>query len=83
MTQLLQGVVRNGTGQNASLGVGEAGKTGTTDDNVDLWFIGFVPDYKLTTGVWLGNDDNSPTNGSSANAAQLWKDYMSQVLGIQ
>lgn len=83
MTQLLQGVVRNGTGQSASLGVGEAGKTGTTDDNVDLWFIGFVPEYKLTTGVWLGNDDNSPTNGSSANAAQLWKDYMSQVLGIQ
>lgn len=83
MTQLLQGVVRSGTGQNASLGVGEAGKTGTTDDNVDLWFIGFVPEYNLTTGVWLGNDDNSPTNGSSANAAQLWKNYMSQVLGIR
>ncbi|WP_413165932.1 PBP1A family penicillin-binding protein [Capilliphycus salinus ALCB114379] len=83
MTQLLQGVVRSGTGQSASVGVGEAGKTGTTDDNVDLWFIGFVPEYNLTTGVWLGNDDNSPTNGSSANAAQLWKDYMSQVLGIQ
>ncbi|MEB3278224.1 MAG: PBP1A family penicillin-binding protein [Lyngbya sp.] len=82
MTQLLQGVIRGGTGQSASVGVGEAGKTGTTDDNVDLWFIGFVPEYNLTTGVWLGNDDNSPTNGSSGNAAQLWKDYMSQVLGI-
>ncbi|MEL7038171.1 MAG: transglycosylase domain-containing protein [Cyanobacteria bacterium J06592_8] len=83
MTRLLQGVVRNGTGQNAFLGVGEAGKTGTTDDNVDLWFIGFAPDANFTTGVWLGNDDNSPTNGSSGNAAQLWKDYMSQILGIQ
>ena len=82
MTQLLQGVIRGGTGQGASLGVGEAGKTGTTDDNVDLWFIGFVPEYNLTTGVWLGNDDNSATNGSSGNAAQLWRDYMGQVLGI-
>ncbi len=83
MTQLLQGVTRNGTGQNAFLGLGEAGKTGTTDDNVDLWFIGFVPEQNFTTGVWLGNDDNSPTNGSSGNAAQLWRDYMTQVLGIR
>jgi membrane peptidoglycan carboxypeptidase len=44
-----------------------------------LWFIGYLPDSKLTTGIWLGNDDNSPTNGSSANAAQLWRDYMSQI----
>jgi membrane peptidoglycan carboxypeptidase len=80
MTQLLQGVIRNGTGQNAFLGLGEAGKTGTTDDNVDLWFIGYIPNQRLVTGVWLGNDDNTPTNGSSANAAQLWADYMSQIL---
>jgi 1A family penicillin-binding protein len=80
MTQLLQGVVRNGTGQNAFLGLGEAGKTGTTDDNVDLWFIGYIPNQRLVTGVWLGNDDNTPTNGSSGNAAQLWADYMSQIV---
>ena len=80
MTQLLQGVIRNGTGQNAFLGLEEAGKTGTTDDNVDLWFIGYVPNQRLVTGVWLGNDDNTPTYGSSADAAQLWADYMSQIL---
>ena len=79
MTTLLQGAVRRGTGQSAYIGLGEAGKTGTTNDNVDLWFIGYLPDSKLATGIWLGNDDNSPTNGSSANAAQLWRDYMSQI----
>ena len=79
MTTLLQGAVRRGTAKSAYIGLGEAGKTGTTNDNVDLWFIGYLPDSKLTTGIWLGNDDNSPTNGSSANAAQLWRDYMSQI----
>ncbi|MGF1494135.1 MAG: transglycosylase domain-containing protein [Microcoleaceae cyanobacterium] len=77
MTQLLQGVVRNGTGKNAFLGLGEAGKTGTTNDNVDLWFIGYLSDY--TTGVWLGNDDNTPTSGTSGDAAQLWQDYMGRI----
>ncbi|MGB3534831.1 MAG: transglycosylase domain-containing protein [Microcoleaceae cyanobacterium] len=80
MTQLLQGVIRNGTGRSAFLGLGEAGKTGTTNDNVDLWFIGYIPNQYLATGVWLGNDDNSPTNGSSADAARLWADYMSQIV---
>ncbi len=79
MTTLLQGVIRRGTGQSAYIGLGEAGKTGTTNDYVDLWFVGYLPDSKLTTGVWLGNDDNSPTNGTSGNAAQLWRDYMGQI----
>ncbi|PSN15564.1 penicillin-binding protein [filamentous cyanobacterium CCP5] len=77
---LLQGVVQGGTGRNAFLGLGEGGKTGTTDDNRDLWFVGFVPGYDLTTGVWLGNDDNSPTSGSSARAADLWGKLMGQSL---
>lgn len=80
MTSMLQGVIRWGTGQDASLGFGEAGKTGTTNFNVDLWFIGYIPGNNLTTGIWLGNDDNSPTLGSSANAAQLWGDYMGQIV---
>ncbi|MEL6221498.1 MAG: transglycosylase domain-containing protein [Cyanobacteria bacterium J06627_8] len=79
MTVLLQGVI-DGTGRNAFVGMGEAGKTGTTDDNVDLWFVGYIPRIQLTTGVWLGNDDNSPTAGSSAQAAQIWGRYMSQVV---
>ena len=79
LTTMMRGVVTNGTGKNAAIGLGEVGKTGTTDDNVDLWFIGFIPDKKVVTGVWLGNDNNTPTNGSSAQAAQLWGNYMGAV----
>ncbi|MBD2259703.1 transglycosylase domain-containing protein [Pseudanabaena sp. FACHB-2040] len=77
---LLQGVVQGGTGRSAFLGLGEGGKTGTTNDNRDLWFIGFVPGYNLTTGVWLGNDDNSSTDGSSGQAAAVWGNYMRQIV---
>jgi penicillin-binding protein 1A len=80
MTDLLQGVVQRGTGKSAALGLGEAGKTGTTNDNVDLWFVGFIPSQQIVTGIWLGNDNNSPTRGSSAQAAQLWGNYMRQVV---
>ena len=82
LTDMLQEAVEEGTGKAAYLGEGEAGKTGTTDNSVDLWFIGYVPikDYDLITGVWLGNDDNSPTRGSSYQAASLWGRYMKQVL---
>lgn len=80
MTGLLQGVIQSGTGRNAYIGLGEAGKTGTTDDNIDLWFVGYVPSRNITTGIWLGNDDNSPTSGSSGQAAQIWGTYMGQSL---
>lgn len=79
MTTLLQGVVQSGTGRAAAIGLGAAGKTGTTNDNKDLWFIGYVPSRSLVTGVWLGNDNNEPTGGNSGLAAQLWGDYMRQV----
>ena len=81
MTRLLRGVITEGTGRSAALGLGEAGKTGTTNNNVDLWFIGFIPSRRLVTGIWLGNDNNSPTSGnsSSAQAAQLWGSYMGKV----
>lgn len=80
MTQLLKGVVRSGTGRAASLGLEEAGKTGTTNDNRDLWFVGFIPSQELLTGVWLGNDDNKPTYGSSGQAAALWGRFMRTIL---
>ena len=80
MNNLLQQVVTRGTGRGAAIGLPSAGKTGTTDKNVDLWFIGFVPGRQMTTGIWLGNDNNSPTRGSSAQAAQLWGKYMRRVL---
>lgn len=82
LTEMMQLAVEEGTGKAAYLDAGEAGKTGTTDNNVDLWFIGYVPKdyYNLVTGVWLGNDDNSPTRGSSYQAASLWGRYMKQVV---
>lgn len=80
LTDMLQEAIEDGTGKAAYLDEGEAGKTGTTDNNVDSWFIGYIPKEDLVTGVWLGNDDNSPTNGSSYQAAALWGRYMQDVL---
>ena len=80
LTTLMQGAVQSGTAKAAFLGLGEAGKTGTTNNAVDLWFIGYVPSRDIVTGIWLGNDDNSPTRGSSKQAAVLWKNYMGQIL---
>jgi len=56
-----------------------AGKTGTTQNYRDAWFIGFNDKY--TTGVWMGNDDNSPTNRIAGGKypAMLWRDYMMQA----
>ena len=82
MTQMLQGVVKNGTGINAAIGLDEeAGKTGTTNNGVDLWFVGYLPRRHFVTSVWLGNDDNSPTYGSGSQAAQVWGDYMGRAIG--
>lgn len=80
MTELLRGVIGGGTGSGAALGLDEAGKTGTTNDGVDLWFVGYVPSRAIVSSVWLGNDDNTPTYGSSAQAAQIWKNYMGQAV---
>jgi len=80
LVSMMQGVVQGGTGRNAYLGLGEGGKTGTTNDNVDSWFIGFVPRNTLVTGIWIGNDDNSVTDAGSAIAAQLWGQYMGKVV---
>ncbi len=79
MNRMLQQVVTNGTARNAYLGKKEAGKTGTTNKGVDLWFIGYVPQDNLLTGVWLGNDDNKPTNSSSFQAVLLWQKYMKAI----
>jgi len=76
MRSLLQAVVSSGTGTAADVGGGAGGKTGTTNDGRDLWFIGFVPQRHWVMGVWLGNDNNSPTHASSALAASLWGDIV-------
>src|SRR5436853_6769033 len=57
--ELLASVVAEGTGKAARMPVPTAGKTGTSQNSRDAWFIGFTPD--LVVGVWVGNDDNSPT----------------------
>jgi membrane peptidoglycan carboxypeptidase len=80
MYDLMRGVVVSGTGKEAAIGRGEAGKTGTTDRNVDMWFIGFVPSEKLATGIWLGNDKIVATRGSGVQSAQLWGKYMRAVV---
>lgn len=75
MSWMLQDVVNDGTGRPARLFDREvAGKTGTSDQARDLWFVGYIP--QLATGVWLGNDDNSPTWGTSATAARTWNKFM-------
>jgi penicillin-binding protein 1A len=80
MTWMLRGVVESGTGSNAILpGRPVAGKTGTSENRRDLWFIGYIP--QLVTGVWLGNDDNAPTWGASSTAALTWYDFMHRVVG--
>lgn len=80
MNRMLQQVTVSGTGRSAYLGKQEAGKTGTTNKGVDLWFIGYVPKNNILTGVWLGNDNNYPTNSSSSQAALLWGNYMKKIL---
>jgi membrane peptidoglycan carboxypeptidase len=76
MQGMMRAVVRSGTGTAAYLGGNEGGKTGTTNEARDLVFVGFEPRRHLVMGIWLGNDDNRPTGGSSAQAAALWGDIM-------
>ncbi len=77
MLDLLSSVVREGTGTAARLDRPVGGKTGTSEDYRDAWFVGFTSD--LVVGVWVGNDDNSPMNsvvGGSVPAA-IWHDFVS------
>jgi penicillin-binding protein 1A len=82
ITYLMQGVVQHGTGWRArSLGRPVAGKTGTTDQFMDAWFIGYTPDF--ITGVWVGFDEERSLgeNETGARAASpIWVAYMSKIL---
>jgi penicillin-binding protein 1B len=85
MTHLLQGVVDTATGTGHSARVvgltgAAAGKTGTTDDTGDAWFIGYTPD--IVAGVWVGHDSNSPTGLTGAQGAlPIWTDFVRAVAG--
>ncbi|MBU0725993.1 MAG: penicillin-binding protein 1A [Alphaproteobacteria bacterium] len=85
MTSMLQGVVQRGTGRSiAELGRPLAGKTGTTNDSFDTWFMGFSPD--MVVGVFVGFDQprtlGARETGSSA-AAPIFKDFMAEALKDQ
>lgn len=85
MSQGLRQVLERGTGSAAKeLAPWMAGKTGTTNDNKDNWFIGFSSN--LVTGVWVGNDDSQPIIGKASGAdlaLPLWQSFMTEVLPMR
>ncbi len=76
LTAMLKTVIQSGTGRAANIGKPAAGKTGTTDDSRDAWFMGYTPD--VVTGVWVGNDDNTKNGKITGGTvpALIWKDVM-------
>ena len=81
MNQMMRRVLVDGTGARANVaGYDLAGKTGTTSDYRDAWFIGYTGGF--VTAVWVGRDDNTPmkrVTGGAAPAA-IWRDYMARTL---
>lgn len=84
MTMLMKDVVDNGTGKAAQLpGRPAAGKTGTTSDYTNAWFVGYTPD--ALTAIWIGNDQQGKAmkyknlNIGSASASSMWGEYMRRL----
>ena len=81
MDMMMRGVISGGTGTAARVsGYDIAGKTGTTSDYRDAWFIGFTGGF--VTAVWTGRDDNTPMRKVTGGGvpAQIWREYMAQAL---
>ncbi len=80
ITDMLKSVVESGTGTGAQIGRPAAGKTGTTDDGVDIWFVGYTPE--LVTSVWIGYDSPTgmPQAYGSTYPARIWQEIMSKAL---
>jgi membrane peptidoglycan carboxypeptidase len=78
--ELLLEAVQSGTGRAARLDVPVFGKTGTTQDHRDAWFIGFTED--LVVGVWVGNDDNAPMKEVTGGTlpAEIWRSFVADAL---
>ena len=76
MMHLLEAVVTDGTGKAARVDRRSAGKTGTSEDYRDAWFVGFTSD--IVVGVWVGNDDNSPMDKVAGGdiPAKIWHDFV-------
>ncbi len=82
VTSILEQVVSQGTGTGASIGRPQAGKTGTTEDYTDAWFVGYTPD--LVTAVWVGYPQGRVSMGGMTGGslpAFIWRDFMEQALG--
>lgn len=81
LTNVLEGVINNGTGKHAQLNRPAAGKTGTTSSERDIWFVGYVP--QLAAAVWVGNDKyQSVGYGATGGVyvAPIWRDFMNMAL---
>lgn len=76
MNRMLSGVITEGTGKKARIGRPAAGKSGTSQNYRDAWFVGFTAD--LVTGIWMGNDDNRVTRKVTGGGlpAKTWGAYM-------
>jgi len=76
MNAMMAMTLESGTGRQAAFGWPAAGKTGTTQNSRDVWFVGYTAN--LTTGVWFGNDDGSPTSRVTGGQlpAVAWKEFM-------
>ena len=80
MTDILEGVMTRGTASGLGVsGMPSAGKTGTTNENKDGWFVGYTPYY--TTGIWVGYDSPRWLKGltGSAYPAEIWNTYMEEI----
>jgi len=83
ITSMLKSVVDNGTGRRAQMNRDVAGKTGTTNDYTDAWFVGFTS--QIATSVWIGEDtrrsmEYDVKTVGSGEAAQIWGDYMREAV---
>jgi len=81
LNQMLRGVMTSGTGRSAAIsGRDTAGKTGTTSDYKDAWFVGYTGGF--VTAVWVGKDDNTPMRGvtGGSSPAAIWKGFMEAAL---
>ena len=84
LTTVLKGVINGGTGKSAYIGRPAAGKTGTTDNERNVWFVGYVP--QLSTAVWVGDDSNRPLGkgvSGGTHAAPVWRNFMQAALKDQ
>lgn len=82
LVELLQDVIKYGTGRGAALNGFAAGKTGTSQDYRDAWFVGF--NDQLVVGVWVGNDDDSPMKRVVGGTlpASIWKQFMIEAVPL-